>query len=270
MKNNFKYIYIPIILTAFTACTLFKYDNYDGPQETLYGKITDKSGKPVLTDQGSEGIRIHLVERSWSPDANPLDFYAKADGSYRNTKLFKGDYNIRVDGPFVPIVLEDAVSGKTVEDNSVNIHLEGEKELDFHVDPFLNVELLNVSSVNGKLSAKVKVTRGISRDDFKAAISRTGDYKDSYADITDIQLFIGYSPHMGYRNRDSRWSSALNYSGNSFEADLGNPVVINSSGAIPSGRKVFVRAAARINYDTPRGSGIRRWNYSPIEEITVF
>ena len=46
-------------------------------------------------------------------------------------------------------------------------------------------------------------------------------------------------------------------------------MVIRSQGYVPSGRKVFVRAAARINYDTPAGSGTRRWKYSEPMEVII-
>ncbi|MZS62559.1 hypothetical protein GT765_12130, partial [Bifidobacterium pseudocatenulatum] len=49
----------------------------------------------------------------------------------------------------------------------------------------------------------------------------------------------------------------------------GKEVTIQSNGNVPSGRKVFVRAAARINYDTPVGSGTRRWNYSEPMEVLI-
>ena len=137
------------------------------------------------------------------------------------------------------------------------------------VDPFLNVELLSSQISNGKITAKVRVTRGVSRDAFREAIEPMGDFDPAFANITDIQLFVGYSSSMGYRNRDERWSNKIEYAGASFDAHLGEVVEITSLGAIPSNRKVFIRAAARINYDTPRGTGTKRWNYSQVAEVNV-
>lgn len=93
--------------------------------------------------------------------------------------------------------------------------------------------------------------------------------KDEFLNVTDIQLFVSYSSSVGYRARDERWSSKLEYTGSAFNEFLGQPVVIRSQGYVPSGRKVFVRAAARINYDTPAGSGTRRWNYSEPMEVII-
>lgn len=254
---------------SLSSCSLFALDNLDGPEESICGKITDHSGNPVLTDQGTEGIRVRLTETSWtSGKVTPIDFYAMPDGTYRNTKVFKATYNVRVDGPFIPIVLEDA-GGIVIEDNSVNLEITGDKTVDFEVQPFLNVEITGLSVSNGKITARIQVDRGVSREDFKSILERTGDYDDSYADVTDVQLFVGYSSTMGYRNRDTRWSNSLSFSGDSFDANLGKTVTVESLSSVPSGRKVFVRAAARINYDTPRGSGVRRWNYSAVEEIII-
>ena len=61
----------------------------------------------------------------------------------------------------------------------------------------------------------------------------------------------------------------MTYTGSSFDALEGKPVTIKSNGTIPSGRKVFIRAAARINFDTPVGSGTRRWNYSEAVEVDI-
>ena len=255
-------------LTGVTSCSLFNYDNYEAPAETLKGSVVDRSGNPVLTDQASEGIRVRLVETSWEGSVTPQDFLCMPDGTFQNTKLFEADYNVRVDGPFVPIIIEDP-DGEIIEDGSVNIHLKGTEEITFEVDPFLSVELLDASVSNGKITAKVRVNRGISRQALSGKMEQTGDWQDAYANITDVQLFVGYSSFMGYCNRDERWSSKLEYQGTAFDANLGKVVNISSNGIVPSGRKVFIRAAARINYDTPRGSGTRRWNYSPVVEVNV-
>lgn len=253
-----------------SSCSLFKLDNYDAPAETLYGAVTDvKTGDPVLTDQGSEGIRVRLIETSWEGNVTPQDFYCRPDGTFRNTKLFEADYNIRVDGPFVPIVLEDA-DGNIVGNKSVDTHIKGSAEVNFEVQPFLKVEFVGSPTVSaGKVTAQVKVTRATTREELASALEKTGTWKDSYANMTDIQLFVSRSSSVGYRARDSRWSSELSYTGSAFEENLGKPVQIRSNGTIPSGQKVFIRAAARINYDTPRGSGTRRWNYSESIEIDV-
>lgn len=257
-------------IMAATSCSLFQLDNYDEPAETLRGKVVDsKTGAPILTDQGSEGIRVRLLETSWEGNATPQDFYCRPDGTFQNTKLFDAEYNVRVDGPFIPIVRE-ASDGTLLYDGSVNTRIKGETELTFEVEPFLNVEIVDIPSASsGKVTAKVKVTRGVDKEEFRNKIEPMGDYDEAFLNVTDIQLFVSYSKTVGYRARDDRWSSKIEFAGNSFETRLGEEVEITSNGNIPSGRKVFIRAAARINYDTPRGSGTRRWNYSEVMEVQI-
>lgn len=143
-------------------------------------------------------------------------------------------------------------------------------DVKFEVQPFLKVEWVEQPQViNGKVRAKVKVTRGVSEEEFREKIEPMGSYDDSFLNVTDIQLFVSYSSTVGYRARDERWSSSLSYTGASFDNLLGETVTIESNGTIPSGRIVFIRAAARINYDTPKGSGTRRWNYNEPIEVMI-
>ncbi len=268
-KISFTILLISLILT--TSCSMFELDNFDAPSETLQGEIVDvATGNPVLTDQGSEGIRVRLTELSWGDNAthNP-DFFAMPDGTFRNTKLFKGHYNVRIDGPFIPLLREDD-RGVPVANETKDVDIEGVTEVKFEVQPFLNVEWVEEPVVrNGKVQAKVRVTRGVSENDFREKIEPMGGYSNSFLNVTDIQLFVSYSSTVGYRARDERWSNSIEFSGASFNNQLGETITIESNGTIPAGRKVYIRAASRINYDTPRGSGTRRWNYNEPKEVMI-
>ena len=270
-RNIFKISAIVAAIAAASSCSLFQLDNYDEPSETIKGKVVDvATGEPVLTDQGSEGIRVRMTELSYGDNVehNP-DFYCRPDGTFQNTKVFKGNYNVRVDGPFIPIVRETS-DGTPIYDGSITTDVKGTTEVEFQVYPFLKVEIVGEPQVSGGvITANVKVQRAVSVEKFKELVEPMGGYSDDFTNVTDIQLFVGYSSSMGYRARDTRWSNAIEYGGNKFEASLGQEIPITSLGTVPSGRKVFIRAAARINYDTPRGSGTRRWNYSEVVEVNV-
>ena len=269
----FKY-YSSLLFIALTlsACDAFEIDNYKEPGETIEGIVVDaKTGDPILTDQGSEGIRVRLTELSYGEnvDHNP-DFFCRPDGSFRNTKIFPGNYNIRIDGPFIP-VYRDTDDGTVISDDTWYGKISGTTNVKFEVHPFLKVEFVETPSVsNGQITAKVKVTRATTKEEFRNMVEPMGGYRDDFTNVTDIQLFVSMSSIVGYRARDQRWSSQISYAGDSFDEFEGKPITIRSANGqtIPSGRHVFVRAAARINYDTPRGSGTRRWNYSePLEVI---
>ena len=163
------------------SCSLFELDNYDAPAETLFGKVTDAAGNPVLTDQGSEGIRVRLTETSWEGNVTPLDFYCRPDGTFNNTKVFEGDYNIRIDGPFIPLV-RSTQDGTMLSDESKNAHVKGQTEVNFIVEPFLHVELVGIpQAAGGKITANVKVTRGVSKEDFRSKVEPMGNYSLSCA-----------------------------------------------------------------------------------------
>ncbi len=270
MKKIAFYILL-FALFLLSSCDLFELDNYDGPAETLQGEVVDvATGELVLTDQGSEGIRVRLTELSWGDNVthNP-DFYCMPDGTFQNTKLFKGTYNIRIDGPFIPLLREDD-RGVPLADETKTLDIGGVTKVKFEVQPFLKVEWVGEPSVsNGKITAQVRVTRAVSEEDFRTKIEPMGSYSSSFLNVTDIQLFVSYSPSVGYRARDDRWSNKIEYTGSAFNSLLGDTITLESNGTIPSGRVLFIRAASRINYDTPKGSGIRRWNYNEPVEVMI-
>nr|WKN37251.1 DUF3823 domain-containing protein [Tunicatimonas sp. TK19036] len=266
MKNIFNIILCCLTIVSFSACEI---DNYEGPEETLRGRIVDaETGDPVLTDQGAEGTRIRLRELSWTETEVPdnFDFYCMQDGMFQNTKVFKGFYNIQADGAFIPLIRLNS-AGDTIADESMYTTIEGITEVEFRVQPFLKVEWIGEPTVsNGQVTATVRVTRAVSPADFKAKIEPMGNYSDDMLNVTDVRLFVSQVPFVGYRDWDNRYTTEINYSGDSFEALLGQPITITTNGQIPAGRTVFIRAAARINYAT---ENIRRHNYNEALRVDI-
>jgi hypothetical protein len=272
MKKISLYIVV-LALLSLQSCGLFELDNKDEPSAAIQGEVVDaETGAPILTDQGSEGIMVRLTELSYGPNVqhNP-DFFCKPDGTFQNTKLFGGTYLIAVHGPFIPLLREDD-RGTPLADDTQTEDITDLTKVKFEVQPFLNVEWVGEPQIiNGKVKAQVRVTRGVSEEEFRSKIEPMGGYDANFQNVTDVQLFVSYSSSVGYRARDQRWSGKLEYAGNTFNALLGEVVTIESNAAtpIPSGKVVFVRAAARINYDTPKGSGTKRYNYNEAKQLLV-
>ncbi len=264
-----KIFYLLICFTIFLPFVSCDIDNYPEPQETIKGKVVDvATGEPVLTDQGSEGTRIRLRELSWkeTPTPDNFDFWCMKEGIFQNTKVFKGHYNVRIDGAFIPIVRRNS-QGDTIADESKYIDIKGVTEVEFKVQPFLKLEWVGQPTVkDGKITATFVVNRAVSPADFKAKVEPMGNYNDNFLNVTDVRLFVSQVAYVGYREWDNRYSVERGFNGSDFEAQFGKPITITTNGVIPNGRTVFIRAAARINYAT---EGIRRHNYNAAIRVDI-
>lgn len=214
-------------------------DEYDMPGETLTGSVIDvNTGEPIQTEQGS-GIRVRLEETSWSDDPVPTYFWVRQDGTFQNTKVFKGTYTVTpVDGPYFPI------EGKTVEIN-------GTVELTFEVEPFLNVEITNLEQ-NGE-NAAVSFTISRSREAFK---------------ITDARVFVSNTQYVGnstYLNNKAGQDLTPTVDLNNIpdEEILSITHTLNVVG-MESGRTYYLRVGARTNDNIQK-----RYNYSEIIPLTI-
>ena len=118
---------ILLYLSALLLLVSCNVDTYDIPSETLTGKLVLEDGSPFITEQPN-GFRVKLNEIVNGEITNlPQYFWGKADGTFNNSKIFKGDYIVQpIDGAFFEIdPVEVTISGKT--------------ELTFEVTPFLTI-----------------------------------------------------------------------------------------------------------------------------------
>jgi hypothetical protein len=133
-----KIILLFSVILSLSACQI---DNYETPDAILNGRIIDDvTNKQLLTEQPN-GFEIRNKEISWSamdvqvdnPEQYAQYFWGKADGSFRNTKMFAGTYQITpYNGPF-----------HLAEMQTVELSPGKETDLTFHVTPY--VSFSNVS-----------------------------------------------------------------------------------------------------------------------------
>jgi hypothetical protein len=101
-----KKLCINILLSFIFACIcvscLNGLDNYDAPDGGIKGEILDAlTNEPIpLPVQGTGGTIINMFEQN-TDAAISIDFYAKYDGTYENSRMFNCDYKIVVNGPFI-------------------------------------------------------------------------------------------------------------------------------------------------------------------------
>lgn len=228
LKNIF--IGLLSLLLPLTSCG--KLDNYAEPEETLTGKLIDKiSGETLLTEQPN-GFRIRLLETSWSEAPQPEYFWGKADGTFRNTKIFAGTYEVTpVEGAFFD-----------VEPRSVEI--KGKVDLTFEVIPFLSLEVINIERISPEV---IEVSYRIKR-------SQIGDK------ILDSRVFVSTNPNVGTNIMDANLSPMVNLSEIEDEKVLSDTYTERIDGLNPK-KTYYVKVGARTN------NANKRYNFSKTFEL---
>jgi hypothetical protein len=98
-----------------------------------------------LPVQGSTGVIVKMYEQNTNATQS-VDFYAKYDGSYENSKIFNNEYKIVVNGPFV----------EPCEDT---IKVNGATTFDLRATPFSRIEAsANYAEGVVKIQYEVKPT----------------------------------------------------------------------------------------------------------------
>lgn len=247
MKNFRYFVFLFLALPALISC---ETDNYDFPAETFRGSFIDAgTNEPFQTAIGNTGIRIAMMEYSWRE--NPIPYYMNCmmDGKFNNSKIFKGRYGVKPEGAFVP--LEEEI-----------IDIKGIVEKNFEVEPLLRVEWIEEPVINadGIATVKVKITRGTSNPEYQQPLA-------------EVWLFVSETQYVGDFSYSSNYSTKLI---GSTLPSLDKIVTIStgwpsgigtgSQRSFPSySRKYFLRVGART---TKSFSGVNRYNYSTIKEIT--
>lgn len=215
-------------------------DNYAEPAETFKGAFIEKgTGDPFQTAIGNTGIRIRMMEYSWSDTPQPYDTYAKQDGTFQNTKIFKGEYGIIPEGAFVPLTEE-------------RVKISGTVNKTYEVEPLLKVQWVGEPVVNadGSATVKVKISRGTTNPDFQQ-------------DLQKAWLFVSENCYVGDFSYSPNFSLQIEAGDLKFDEVL----TFKTKGAFPSyERKYFLRFGAKTTMDF---SNVERYNYSPIVEITT-
>jgi hypothetical protein len=247
MKNIVYTLAIGAALIAASSCS--KVDNYDGPTETLQGRIidagTNQNVQSEVSGDNGNGTRIRLLEISWSANPTPLFLATKQDGTYSNTKVFAATYKMIAEGAFVPMDLTGNDKTQTIEVKG------GTTAVDFTVEPFLRVEYVGEPVVNGNgtVSVDVKVTRGTTNPAYQL-------------NITNLALFLSPYEYVGNNSFDNRYSTILTYSGTTGNAIVGQTIKLTSTSVLPK-KDWYLRVGSRIAF------GTNRYNYSTIKKVSI-
>ena len=235
------YIVLGVLVMSVTAC--MEVDNWSEPDAKVHGRVIDSyTGENLLTSQGDWGIRIW--ERTWkesAPTAQSLP--VKQDGSYNNSKLFGGTYDmLPYGGPFWPVdTLQDVVFG-------------GSTEQDVTVTPYLQVLGFEYSLDGLKLTLSCVL---------KAPI------RQGLPNLIELKPFLSLSQFCGatnfvdladYNNKriqyNKSWTEAF--------GDVEESTVLRV-GPLPvkAGYTYYVRLGANVN------DANKKYNYSEVIKVVV-
>ena len=248
MKNIKNFALLIFLLAGIVSC---EKDNYKFPAETFKGSFVDATTKePFQTAIGGTGIRIAMMEYSWSDNPTPFYMYCMMDGAFNNTKIFEGKYGIKPAGAFVPLPEEI-------------MDLKGTVEKQYSVEPFLRVTWVGepVINANGTVTAQVKISRGTSNTAYQQALKEVW----LYVNETDYVGDFSYSPNYSTK----LISTTLPKLDEVVTITSGWPAGVGTGTqrSFPAySRKFFLRIGARIDVQV---NSTNVFNYTTIKEITT-
>lgn len=166
--------------SALLVTSCMEVDNFDAPSEHLTGNIIDvTTGKNILADQGE--ARVRIWEKSFSLNPGNQNIPVKMDGSYNNTKLFAGTYDIVPEGPWWPA------------DTLRNVPIGGKVTRNFEVTPYL--KLADFSAVLDGDTMRIKGRLAV--PPIPVANAERGDVMPA---LMDVRCFISVNQFCGNAN----------------------------------------------------------------------
>ncbi|HEU5148799.1 MAG TPA: DUF3823 domain-containing protein [Chryseosolibacter sp.] len=248
MKSVLHIVLLFLLVATIASC---EDDNYPAPAETFRGAVVDaETGEPFQTAIGNTGVRIKIMEYSWSENPTPYYMYCMMDGTFNNTKIFEGQYGVTAEGAFVP--LEEEI-----------IDIKGSVEKSYEVEPFLRVQWVGepVLNADGTVTVQVRIDRGTANPDYQQ-------------ELAEVWLFVSETQYVGDFSFSPNYSTRLTGAnlpvlGETVSITTGWPggIGTGSQRAFPDySRKYFLRVGARINKQV---NSTNVYNYTTVKEITT-
>ncbi len=235
------YILLAALLMCVSAC--MEVDNWAEPNARVHGRIIDSyTGENLLTSQGDWGIRIW--ERTWTAsEPTSQSLTVKQDGSYNNSKLFGGTYDmLPYGGPFWPV--------DTIRD----VKFKGTTEQDVTVTPYLILNGFEVSRNGLKLTLRCQL---------KAPI------RDGLPNLVEIKPFLSLNSFCGATNfiDIAEYNNQRKQINKPWLQEVGDVETSNfyTIGPLPvkAGYTYYVRLGANVN------DANRKYNYTEIIKVEV-
>lgn len=249
MKKLIYSLFMGVSVLLATSC--MEIDNFDAPDAHFTGRIIDSTtGENILADQGENTIRIW--EKSWSLNPGAQTIPVKQDGTFNNTKLFNGTYDVLAEGAWWPV-------------DTIRVGIGGKVTQNFEVTPYLRLFDLQVVYENDSLTVSCRfdapVKEGLPRiTELRPFLSLTqfcgsGNHIDYY-DKIEYQDEFGINRPVYWKQINSTW-------GNLPKLDDGMSEVYSIRLPVTHGYIYFVRMGARVD------DMYKKYNYTEIKTIEI-
>lgn len=198
-------------------------DNMNGPNAAITGSLIDETtNKPILSEQPN-GFRIKMVETSWSESATPEYFWGKADGTFKNTKIFSATYDVQpVEGAFFPV-------------DPVSVQIKKSENIEFRVTPYLSIHPIRIEIVGEAIQVEWNISR-----------SKVGDK------MLDTRVFVVHdNPNVGTNYFTTALSPMDDLSSIPDEEALSTTYKHTITG-LQKGKTYYVKIGARTDNSSKR------------------
>lgn len=220
-----------ILLLAVSACT--PIDNMDAPDACITGNLIDEVTNKTLITEQPNGFRIKMIETSWSESATPEYFWGKADGTFKNSKVFSATYDVEpVEGAFFPV-------------GPVSVTIEKSAHVDFKVTPYLSLQVSKMEQINGAIEVEWRISR-----------TKVGPK------IIDTRIFVAENPNVGANLFTDKLSPMEDLSSVTDEEALAKTYKQTITG-LTKGKTYFIRVGARTD------NASKRYNFSEVSKFEL-
>ena len=227
-------------ISALLMVSCIEVDNFDAPDCHFYGKIIDSTtGEGIISDRGDCHIRIWEVSYKLNPGSQ--DLAVKEDGTFNNTKLFAGTYDMVPEGAWWPADTIRMGIGKKATQN-------------FEVIPYLKLFDFKTKLEGTTLTMSCRIDVPIA---------------EGLPQITEVRPFLslnhfcGASNCIGYYNSNTFKINVMKNWGNIEKEEDGKSIPFEISMEVKPGYIYFVRMGARVK------DKFEKYNYTEIVKIEV-
>lgn len=236
-----KFIYSLLFGTsALLMASCMEVDNFDAPDCHFYGKIIDSTtGEGIVSDRGDCHIRIWEVSYKVNPGSQ--DLVVKEDGTFNNTKLFAGTYDMVPEGSWwAADTIRMGIGNKTSQN--------------FEVTPYLKVFDFKTELVGTTLTMSCRLD---------------APKTEGLPQITEIRPFLslnnfcGASNCIGYYNTNTFKINVMKTWDKIEKAEDGKSLTYTVEVPVKPGYIYFARMGARVK------DKFEKYNYTEIVKIEV-